>query len=461
MRKNLLLFLLLIASVFVNRTVTGQIFGCLYPNDPITHPDYCTIAEDPTGAYNCYAYARASIEGHHVDLSSGLPISGSWTWNQFYGVDIPLDPKYLITGGARWDLISYPIAGHVVLKLRGGQYASKWQFGGTLNMQLVSNIYNMGYINEVTDPPQHMVYIGNVSPTSFSLAPGGQITFYANPVGVQDLNYSWSFDTNFFTNLSANTSSSTITLKAKCPGNSSQNITVEVWYPGYRKNIFTIHGTISYQACPPPPVDPCQGTYKVGTGSGGIAYPINTVNMVSNSPIVATLNGGSGNIFSWTLTSGNPTSWYYYGTGNNILYVSLASGKFASYHLVSSYCNRSITFSRSSSSMATRALNTYADSINASLDTLFAPYDFYYESAKVEPIEANVNNGVYMNQTRKVLIVNDNIEGVRAYKIISIQGILKKTGKIHSGKSEIDIQDLSSGIYIITLGDCSYRFIKQ
>jgi hypothetical protein len=476
MRKTLLLLLVILVSVITSRKASAQIFGCLNPNDPKLHSDYCTIALDPGQQYDCYDYVRAALEGgtNWVNRYSGLPGSTHppSDFHNFNGEGIiSSDIKYMSTDSIHYyDLVSYNDPQHVALKLSSTQannsnkpfYASKWDWRGSLYIQVRSNIY-LAPQADISTPPQFMVYIGAPSPSTsgtIQMVINQEVLFSIN--SVQDLTYSWNFSSNFFTVSHGSPSSNTVTLKAKCPSgtgwNPNQQVTLTVTSPAEVRS-FTWQVNVNTTSCPPPPVDPCQGTYQInGTGT---VYPLNTVNSVSGSPVIATLNGGTGVIYTWTLISGSPSSWYYYGTGNKTLSVALNKNSSASFRLTSSTCNRSITFSRGASLMASKSLNTLTDSINAALDTLFIPYDVANESVKTAPIDANVNNGVYVNQPRKTLVINDNITGERAYKIISIQGILKKNGKIYDGKTEIDIQDLPSGIYIITLADCSYRFIKQ
>jgi hypothetical protein len=461
MRKTLLLLLVILAWVMTSRIVSGQLSGCLngYPHTAT----YCVIEAASSDPYDCYDYVRAAIEGHYVILASGLPKPGHPAFYNFNGGgEINSDNKYVIVSGNNYlyDVASF--TSHAVLKLTsfqsGGQpfYASKDGRNGHLYMQTTPDAYGVG------GTPDYLVYVGTITSSTTSLIPGGQVT-YSVLNTYNNLIFAWSFDSNYFDYASgSNANSNPITLVAKCPSGSygphqqTVRVTVSSSCPTCGSGKTQLNQAVTINC---PVIDPCQGTYQInGTGT---VYPLNTVNSVSGSPVIATLNGGTGVIYTWTLISGSPSSWYYYGTGNKILSVALNKNSSASFRLTSSTCNRSITFSRGASLMASKSLNTLTDSINAVLDTLFIPYDVANESVKTPSLDANVNNGVYVNQPRKTLVINDNIGGERVFKIISIQGILKKNGKIYGGRTEIDIQDLPSGIYIITLADCSYRFIKQ
>jgi hypothetical protein len=452
MRKALLILIAICASVFWSKNAASQQYTLIEAASSL----------DP---YGCYDYVRAGLEHTSpawVNRYTGVPIPGilpSPGHPSFRTglLEIFNDPKYVYIGSSyNYELIVYQNTGHAVLKLLNGYYASKWYTGGGLYYQTVPNIFNFSLI---TETPRYMVYIGTPTPTSLvNMSPGQQQDFFVK--SVTGLCYSWSYDPNYFTLVSGTNSSNTIRLQAKCPSGSggypNQTVSVTVGCSGVGQKVYNMPVNINLSGCP---ADPCQGTYQInGTGT---VYPLNTVNSVSGSPIITTLNGGTGVSYTWTLISGSPSYWYSYGTGNKNLYVALNKNTSANFRFTSSTCNRSITFYRGSTLMATKSLNTLSDSINAQLDTLFMPYDAVNEYDKTAPLDANVNNGVYVNQPRKTLIINDNIEGERAYKIISMQGIQKKNGKIYGGKTEIDIQDLPSGIYIITLEDCSYRFIKQ
>jgi hypothetical protein len=451
MRKALLILVAICASVFVSLNVAAQQYTLIE-------------AASTSDTYGCYDYVRAALE--HTDWvtrSSGVPIPGILptpghpVFRTGNYLEIFNDPKYVyISNSYSYEVVVYTTTGHAVLKLTYGNYASKWNIDGGLYYQTIPNIYNNTII---TETPKYMVYIGTPTPTSLvSMSPGQQQDFWVK--SVTGLCYSWSYNTNYFTLISGTNSTNSIRLQAKCPSgtgwNPSQTVSVTVGCSGVGQKVYNMPVNINLSGCP---ADPCLGTYQInGTGT---VYPLNTVNSVSGSPIITTLNGGSGVTYTWTLIGGSPSYWYSYGTGNKNLYVALNKNTSANFRFTSSTCNRSITFYRGSTLKASKSLNTLSDSINAQLDTLFTPYDAVIEFDKTPALDANVNNGVYVNQLRKILIINDNIEGERAYKIISMQGILKKNGKIYGGKTEIDIQDLPLGIYVITLADCSYRFIKQ
>ena len=441
MRKTLLLLLVILASVFVNRNASSQA-TCTGIWDS------CKIQSSPSPNYCCWDYVRAALEKGWVNLQTGVPSHPSTDFGSIGGYEISNDPKYIyVNWSPNYDVVSFEDSGehHDVLKLRNSKlFAAKF---GTRPLYWIkdSTLYQGMHLHH----PRFMVYVGNISPATVNnLNPGQQVQL--SVIYHDGLTYTWSYNSTYFSLVSGGSSNS-ITLQANCTGGGGTQ-TVSVSVSGLSTQVYQATVTLTTLNCP------CQGIYQIN-GSGTV-YQLNTVNSISGSPIITTLNGGSGVTYAWTLTSGSPT-WYYYGTGNKILYVALNKNSSASFRFTSSTCNRSITFYRGSSLMASKSLNTSSDSINAELDTLFIPYDAVNESVKEAPFDANANNGVFVNQARKILIINDNIEGERVYKIISIQGMLKKTGKIHSGKSEIDIQDLQSGIYIVTIGDCSYRFIKQ
>jgi hypothetical protein len=450
MRKNLAFLLMMLTMAFLSRTASAQ----------------CTLIEAASTAdpYGCYDYVRAAMEhSDWVNRASGVPIPGILpspghpVFRTGNYLEIFNDPKYVyISNSYSYEVVVYTTTGHAVLKLTYGNYASKWNIDGGLYYQTVPNIYNN---TTITETPKYMVYIGTPTPTSLvNMTPGQQQDFWVK--SVSGLCYSWNYDANYFTLITGTNTSNSIRLQAKCPSgtgwNPNQTVSVTVGCSGLIQKVYNMPVNINLASCP---ADPCLGTYQIN-GSGTV-YPLNTVNSVNGSPIITTLNGGTGVTYSWSLTSGSPSSWYPYGTGNKNLYVALNKNTSASFRFTSSTCNRSITFYRGSTLMASKSLNSLTDTINAELDTLFIPYDAVNENAKSAPLDANVNNGVYVNQPRKALIINDNIEGERSYQIISMQGILKKNGKIYSGKTEIDIQNLPSGIYIITLEECSYRFMKQ
>jgi hypothetical protein len=441
MKKIVILFILCLTLIMSPQIVSSQA-TCAEPWLS------CQIEPSPIPNYVCHDYVRAALEKQWVDLNTGSPTTSSSQFSSIGGGAIATDSKYVFVPVTfAYDVVTYHTqwTDHSVLKLRNSNlFAAKWN---TLPLYWLKDpsYYQGSYLTD----PKYLVYVGNPSPLSASLVTDQQLTFSINRVN--GLSYLWTYDPFYFSLVGGNVSSETITLAAKCPGGNT-NVTVKIWYPGLTERLFTIPVAIS-QDCE------CKGTYQIN--GSGTAYPLYTVNSVSGSPIITTLYGGANVVYTWTKTSGSPISWYSYGTGNKNLYVALNKNTSASFRFTSSNCNRSITFYRGSSLMVSKSLSTHYDSVNAELDTLFIPYDADNESAKSVTTDANVHNGVYVNQTRKALIINDNIEGEREYKIVSIQGILKKNGKVYGPKAEIDIQDLPSGIYIITILDCSYRFVKQ
>ena len=67
---------------------------------------------------------------------------------------------------------------------------------------------------------------------------------------------------------------------------------------------------------------------------------------------------------------------------------------------------------------------------------------------------------IYPNPTQN----NINIEGLNEpteYKVISIEGKEMKSGIITKSKSNISIEELSSGSYILTLGKKTYYIEKE
>ncbi len=440
MKTFLFIFLVIIFSVITTGIGSAQ---------------YSLIeAASASDRYGCYDYVRAALEANpsQVNLMTGVPIPGILPYPGHptfdLGNDTPIysDPKYVfISDINNCDVVVFPVvAGHAALKLTYSGFASKWNTDGGLYYQTLPTTYNF---SEIQEPPQYMVYIGNIYPASTTLNPGQQVQFSVNyKAGVT---YSWSYSSTYFDLVSGGNSNS-ITLQAKCSGGGG-NQTVSVSVTGLNTRTYEATATLTTLNCP------CYGIYQVASGP---AYQLNTYNSVTNSPIVVTLNGGSGISYSWTFTGGNPSSWYYYGTGNKSLYIALNRGASASFRFVSGSCNRNIAFSRSSYRMAVSPDSGLAST--AAPDTLFLPYKNENESAGNTDTGIDGKTSVYMNQSMNTLIVNNNIEGKSNYKITSIQGIIKKTGVIFSGQTEIELHDLQSGIYIISIDkNRSYRFVKQ
>lgn len=71
------------------------------------------------------------------------------------------------------------------------------------------------------------------------------------------------------------------------------------------------------------------------------------------------------------------------------------------------------------------------------------------------------NTNIYPNPTSDILRVQINLKEAQEFRIYAADGRLAKSGSLNLPITEIDVADLSNGIYLIQIGQLSYRFVKS
>jgi len=100
--------------------------------------------------------------------------------------------------------------------------------------------------------------------------------------------------------------------------------------------------------------------------------------------------------------------------------------------------------------------------INPGVNITEAGFDKFFiaDSSQLELSELHGGISIYPNPTNGILIV-DGIKDLKNYKVMGMDGIVKMRGVLDEFDSEIDISQLSEGVYFINFDTYVYKVIKS
>ena len=68
---------------------------------------------------------------------------------------------------------------------------------------------------------------------------------------------------------------------------------------------------------------------------------------------------------------------------------------------------------------------------------------------------------IYPNPTSDILRVQTDLKDEQEFRIYGADGRLIESGNLNISTTEIDVTDLRTGIYVVQIGQSSYRFVKS